>query len=65
MRQFFFCKPSHLLGVESFFGIVVMVLNDNDVSLICLINDDGIVIRQGYQSLTFNTVRFPRLLDCS
>ena len=47
MRQFL---VNHRISkvFKSYSGIVVMV------SLICLINDDGIVIRQGYQSFTLS-----------
>ena len=58
MRQFFVnCRITQVL--KSLSGIVIMVLNDNDVSLICLINDDGIVIRQGLQSIPFSTGEVP------
>ena len=44
MRQFFI-NLSISKVLKSLSGIVIMVLNDNDVSFICLINDDGVVIK--------------------
>ena len=41
----YFINRSICRVLKSLSGIVVMVLNDNDVSFICLINDDSIVIR--------------------
>ena len=39
--SFFFVNCSISKVLKSLSGIAVMVLNDNEVTFICLINDDG------------------------